>query len=377
MKRIYCVFALLLTYATGFAQLGGGVQSPQVHADRTVTFRFRPADTVKPQKVELSGGQFWTPGRVPMVRDTTGTWSVTIGPVVPNLYPYSFIVDGISVADPRNPDYFPNETFKNSLLDVIGDVPPLYSADKDVSHGTVSYRLYYSKSMDLMRNMVVYTPPGYEENTRKEYPVLYLIHGATDTEETWFKVGHVNQIMDNLIAKGQAEPMIIVMPYANAAPALQKENRTLDASKFGGDIFRNELIKEIIPYTEKQYRALKSSDKRAIAGFSRGGGQTLAAGAKHPEIFGYVAAYAPAIRGDQAALEASIGTTYASVDELKKLKLFTISTGMDDSLYPFSKIFSEVLTKNNIKHQTLFTSGGHTWMNCRLYITETAKQLFK
>src|SRR5262249_25548667 len=149
---------------------------------------------------------------------------------------------------------FPNERFKSSLLDVQGDTPPLYSLE-NIPHGTVSYRFYHSQSLGLERPLVIYTPPGYEENPKKQYPVLYLIHGMTDTEETWFKVGKVNFILDHMIAQGKAEPMIVVMPYANAYPDLVKKDKNIKVDVLITDIFTNELTKEIIPYTEKQYRA--------------------------------------------------------------------------------------------------------------------------
>ena len=148
-----------------------------------------------------------------MTKGAQGMWTVTVGPIKPDVYPYNFVVDGISVMDPANEYFFTNERFKGSLLDVQ-DNPPLIHALQDVPHGSVNYE-YYPAAVGTTGTLVIYTPPGYDENSAKKYPVFYLISGTTDTEETWFKVGKANLILDNLIAEGKAVPMIIVMPYGN------------------------------------------------------------------------------------------------------------------------------------------------------------------
>ncbi len=173
------------------------IDSPVVNADRTITFRIRAPEA---KQVQLSG-QFLDRNQ-PMSKDDAGVWSVTVGPVTPNLYPYNFVVDGLSVADPNNIDIFPNERFKSSLVDVPAqgtDQPPALYANQNVPHGSVAYHTYHSSVLDAMRPLLIYTPPGYTNSTEK-YPVLYLVSGTTDTEETWFKVGRVNSILDNLIA---------------------------------------------------------------------------------------------------------------------------------------------------------------------------------
>ena len=369
MKKLaFCFF--LFCYANVFAQPGRTpqIESPMVHADRTITFKLRAP---KADSVMLSA-QFLNSPRH-MAKDTSGVWSLTVGPVKPDLYPYNFSVDGLSVADPNNPFVFPNERFKSSLVDVPGDAPTVYSLE-NIPHGNVTYRYYHSKSLGLMRPLVVYTPPGYEES-KKSYPVLYLIHGMTDTEETWFKVGKVNLILDNLIAQKKAEPMIVVMPYANPYPDLLKKDKNTKVDLLATDIFSNEIRNEIIPHIEKLYRVNKTADQRAIAGFSLGGRQTLATGLGHPEMFSYVFGYAPAIFDRELA--DNMKSVYASADRLDKLKVFWLAVGKEDGLYAGTKAFDNLLTQNNIKHQTLYSEGGHTWMNCRLYITETAQLLFK
>lgn len=348
------------------------VVSPEVHADKTVTFRYLAPHA---QSVELNG-QFLKKN-LPMTKDENGVWSVTTGKVKPDIYPYEFIVDGVRVADPNNVDIFPNENFKGSLLDVKGNKPSVQDL-QPVPHGKVTYAFYHSNTLDLERPLLIYTPAEYAENPDKKYPVLYLIHGMTDTQETWYKVGRMNYILDNLIAEGKAEPMIVVMPYANAMPALMKKNPGMQMDMrnlMGTDQFTNEMLNEIIPFTEKNYRVKTDRESRAIAGFSLGGRQTLGCGLKHPELFAYVCPMAPAIFAQ--GMEQDFENTYAPAEQLRTLKLLWVGCGKEDSLYPGSQALVKLLKKNKVPCENLYTSGGHTWMNCRLYLATIAPKLFK
>ena len=234
-----------------------------------------------------------------MSRDSIGIWSVTVSSIKPDIYPYSFQVDGVTVMDPANVSFFPNERFKGSLVDVPGE-PALIHAMKDVPHGSITYE-YYPSVENTTGSLVVYAPPDYDQNANKKYPVFYLISGTTDTEETWFKVGRTNLILDNLIADGKAKPMIIVMPYGNikariAEQTLQPKPADL-TSREGADAtarakaFEDDLVKNIIPYVEKNYRAMEGKENRAIGGFSRGGGQTLRTAFNNIDKFSWVCAY--------------------------------------------------------------------------------------
>ena len=369
MKKIKCLFSLLAAFGLVSAAAAQGIVSPEIHGDNTVTFRFAAPAA---QKVELSG-QFLS-GNLPMVKGADGVWSVTTPPVAPDIYPYNFVADGTAANDPNNPLIFPNERFKGNLLDMPSS-PPLLHALQNVPHGRISYRYYYSESLDLVRPLLVYTPPGYDAAADKRYPVLYLIHGMTDTHETWFKVGRVNDILDNLIAQGKAQPMIVVMPYANAAPALMERDPALRADVMGTDQFTREIVHQIMPYMDRNYRTVASAEGRAIAGFSLGGRQTLAAGLGHPELFSYVCAMAPAIFPN--GLAESFERDYAPADALKRLKLLWIGCGVEDSLYAGSQALSEVLRTKRIRHETRYTPGGHTWMNCRIYLAEISQKIFK
>lgn len=341
------------------------VNSPVVHPDRTVTFYY-PARGAK--KVELTG-QFLR-GNQPLQADTNGVWSVTVGPVEPNLYPYNFIVDGVAVSDPNNVSLFPNERFKGSLLDVPSDPPSLH-AIQNVPHGDVTYCTYQSEKFGP-RPLLIYTPPGYRSGTDR-YPVLYLVSGTTDTEETWFKAGRANFILDNLIAHKKAVPMLIVMPYGNmgSTPA-----PTSPQAAEMYQVFSRELTGSILPYVEANCRVLAQPEQRALAGFSRGGGQSLFAGFANLDKFAWIGSYSAYLMPEVfnqhfSAFVESPGKAN------QQLKLLWLGVGTDDFLYRQAVTFDEFLTEKKIEHKRLVTGGGHTWMNARHYLAETLQLYFK
>ena len=348
-----------------------GVKSPEYNADGTVTFRCQAPNA---EKVLLECQMF--SGTREMVKDERGVWSVTVRPDVPDIYPYAFQIDGTQVADPNNMHIFPNEGFKYSLVDVRGQDPSVQDI-QDVPHGKVSYRYYYSKACGIERAMCVYTPAGYNPSGSEKLPVLYLIHGMTDTYETWFKVGKMNNILDNLIAKGEAKRMIVVMPYANPYPEMILQGKAQAYNSMDVQLTTKEFVEEVIPFIESNYNVIKDADHRAIAGFSLGGRQTLAAGLGNPDKFHYVAAYAPAIFGNEYETNFQNGT-YAPIKELQgKLKFMFLGTGKDDFLISASQGLDKYLTGEGLKHTFYNPAGGHTWMNCRDYLELTVKELFK
>lgn len=348
------------------------VVSPEYNADGSVTFRVNAPNA---SKVELECQMF--SGTRPMAKDANGAWSITVKPEVPDIYPYAFVIDGTKVADAANMFIFPNEGFKYSLADVRGPEPGIQDM-QNVPHGKVSYRYYHSDNCGgIERPMCVYTPAGYEPEGKEKLPVLYLIHGMTDTYETWFKVGHANIILDNLIAQGLAKRMIVVMPYANPyiemnASGLDKPYNAMDT-----DLITAEILKEVIPFVESNYNVYKDADHRAIAGFSLGGRQALACGLGNTDKFHWVAAYAPAIFGTEYESNFTNGT-YNSIKDIKRnLKFLWLGTGSEDFLIQASQGLDKYLTVNKVKHTFYNPGGGHTWMNCRDYLELTAKQLFK
>ncbi len=344
------------------------VVSPQVNSDNTVVFRFFSKTA---QEVKLSTQIEKSP--VAMQKDTAGVWSVTLGPVKPDIYPYHFIVDGTSVADPRNTAIFPNEGFQSSLVEITGDTPLVHTL-QNVPHGTVSYRYYNSPELGT-RPVVIYTPPGYEKDTKTKYPVLYLLHGTTDTEETWTKVGRANVILDNLIAQGKAKPMIIVMPYGRAYPVISKSSGSL--RNWDNLLeFKKDFLNNLVPFVESNYRVKADKDNRAIAGFSGGGGETLYLGLNNPEFAAWVCGFAPGMLKEEFERN-NAGAFSDPKATNKRLKLFWIGVGKDDFLYNVIKEYLQVLDEKQIKHETFISDGGHTWMNCKLYLNTILQKLFQ
>lgn len=359
MKHI--LFILLAVVISGVSavaqQRPPAISSPDVHKDHSITFRFFSRNA---KKVMVSGEFLAAP--VAMTKDTSGIWSVTVPPVKPDIYPYSFTVDSVQIADPSNTYIFANERFKRSIVDVPGDQPLVHSL-QNVPHGKISYRYYKSGTLGTTRQLLVYTPPGFNANGKTKYPVLYLIHGGSDTEETWTKVGRANLIADNLIAQGKAKPMLIVMPYGNVRPAPMAD-------------FTKDMVNDIVPFVEANYPVMKESKGRAVAGFSVGGGQTLNIGLTNPAMFAYVCSYAPYT----ATEEFQKNFSNWSPDAAKlnsQLKLFTVSVGTEDFLYEPVKKNIAMFQDKKIKVEPLIVPGGHTWMNCKLYLANTLPQLFR
>ncbi|MFZ0472791.1 MAG: alpha/beta hydrolase-fold protein [Bacteroidales bacterium] len=367
------VFAALLAvvlfpFETSGQPGGPEFISAEVLKDRTVIFRF-----MAPNAKEVKLSTQFISGQQNMTKDDKGIWSITLGPVEPDIYPYCFIVDGIQVADPRNSWIFPNEGFQNSLIEIPADTAQIYTV-QNVPHGTVSYRYYYSDELGT-RSLLIYTPPGYEQSLNESYPVFFLLHGTTDTEETWTRVGRANIILDNLIAQGKAKPMIVVMPYGRAFPVISKESGSLrnweNLQEFQKD-FKN----CILPFVEKNYRVRTDREGRAIAGFSGGGGTSLYIGLGNPDLFAYVCGYAPGMRREE--FDRNNAVPFADPELTNsRLKLFWLGCGQEDGLFGVFQEYLQVLDQKNIRHQTFVTTGGHTWMNCRKFLTETAQLLFR
>lgn len=358
MKRIfYILSALFFSCITINAQRPPSISSPDVHPDNTITFRYYSRTA---QNVFVSGEMLTA--RQPMTKDTSGVWSVTVGPVTPDIYPYSFWVDSVQLADPNNTLIFANERFKRSIVDIPGSTPLVHSM-QNVPHGKISYRWYKSATLGTTRQLLVYTPPGFNTNSKTKYPVLYLIHGGSDTEETWTKVGHANFIADNLIAKGLAKPMIIVMPYGNVRPKPMPD-------------FTKDVINDIIPFIESNYPVLTDSKNRAVAGFSVGGGQTLNIGLTNTDKFAYICSYAPYTATEE--FQKNFTNWAPDAEKMnKQLKLFTVSVGTEDFLYESVKKNLAMFKEKNVNVKSYIVPGGHTWMNCKQYLATTLQEIFK
>lgn len=361
--------SLLFICASVFSQLKAQPEfiSPQVNPDNTVVFRlYAPNANAVKLNTQIEKGS------VELIKEASGVWSAAIGPVKPDMYPYAFNVDGVQMADPKNTNIFPNEGFQNSLVEITGSKPLVHTL-KNVPHGALSYRYYTSPELG-QRPVVVYTPPGYEKNTNS-YPVLYLLHGTTDTEETWTKVGRAHIILDNLIAEGKAKPMIIVMPYGRAYPTISKSAGSLRNWDNLQEI-KKDFLNHLFPFINENYRVNKDRNSHAISGFSGGGGTSLFIGLSNPEIFSWVGGFAPGMlpnefdRNNAVAFENPKQTN-------KNLNLFWIGVGENDITYPVLKDYFKILDTKGIKYESYISDGGHTWMNCKLYLSILAQKLFK
>ncbi|HVR87412.1 MAG TPA: alpha/beta hydrolase-fold protein [Planctomycetota bacterium] len=352
---------LMLSLLLALEGQQAAVVSPEVKADRTVTFRLRAP---KASEVLLNGE--WKGGaRLAMTKDDQGLWSVTVGPLEADLYGYSFSVDGMTVTDPSNPVLKPMRSPRTSVVDVPGDPPRLHEY-QNVPHGTVRLHEYASKTLGGRRPLRVYTPPGYDQDPAARYPVLYLFHGSGDNEATWTSFGHAHLIADNLIAQGKARAMIIVMPDGHAV--VGPEARAKNVEMFGKD-----LLEDVLPFVEANYRTKAERESRAIVGLSMGGGQSLTVGLCHLELFAWVGGFSSAVSNPEASVAPALSDPAATNS---KLRLLWIACGKDDGLVKNAQALSEVLTRKEIRHELQITDGNHSWPVWRKYLGEFLPRLF-
>lgn len=299
-----------------------------------------------------------------------GVWSiVTPRAVKPGAWRYMFNVDGVSTVDPRNVNLSPNQSGPQSLLYVPGD----FSETKDVPHGAVATVRYVASTLgNARREMVVYTPPGYEKDSGTKYPVLYLIHGGGDTAVSWSTVGRANDIIDNLIAEKKVKPMIVVMPSGWTPSGRQV--MTSDATK---DPFSKEMIQDIIPHIEKNYRVAGNPENRALSGLSMGGIQTLNIGLHYLGTFRYVAVMSSGwvSESDREFFYKSEAAQIPKYNS--ELKLFWWGWGETDIARANGLSVIGKFKSMGVKMETMETPGGHEWTNWRLYLHEIAPKLFR
>ncbi|HEX7858898.1 MAG TPA: alpha/beta hydrolase-fold protein [Verrucomicrobiae bacterium] len=374
--------ALATTTSAVFAQ-GRGEQQPRIISpevkDGNVTFRIVAP---KAESVKLSGGDMPGVGQgKEMKKVTIGTnevWEVTMENVKPGYYRYNFSVDGLAVIDPRNPA---TSESNNNTWSLVGVPGAEFMDTQQVPHGAVSEVTYYSSSLKRFRRMHVYTPPGYESGAGK-FPVFYLLHGASDSDDSWTTVGRAGVILDSLIAAKNAKPMLMVMPAGHTGPF------RMGGARPPVDEFNEDFLKDVVPHIEKNYRVHTDRQNRALAGLSMGGGQTLNIGVPNLEKFAYLGVYSSGVFGitgrgrDGRPVE---GPTFeerhkAILDDAKLkegLKLFWFATGKDDFLLETSRATVEMFKKHNFNVTYKETEGGHTWIVWREYLNEFAPQLFQ
>ena len=366
MKRLTALIVALLIGVTMFAQqaLWGSapVVSPEIHGNNTVTFRFKAPKAVR---VQLTGdflpvqknAKFEAPGIVDLKEGQEGVWEYTTPePLKPELYSYSFIVDGLRVNDPANVYLIRDVSTLTNIFIIGGDRADFYKVNP-VPHGTVSRVWYDSPALGLERRMTVYTPAGYETGG-KRYPVLYLLHGMGGDEEAWISLGRTAQILDNLIAQGKAKPMIVVMPNGNASqeaapgessrgmvPPTMQLPKTMEGSY-------EQAFPEIVKFIDKNYRTVKSKSGRAIAGLSMGGFHSLHISKQYPDMFNYVGLFSAAIMPNKEAsspiYENMEGKLKVQFD--KNPALYWIAIGKTDFLYKANEEYRKLLDKKGYKY---------------------------
>lgn len=358
------------------APQGPQVVSPEVQADRRITFRLLAPQA---ESVKVAGGDIPGNGQggAAMTKGENGVWEATVGPVPAGAYRYNFNVNGLTVVDPRNPASSQSNNNVWSLVVVPGSA---VFDTRNVPHGAVAAVTYYSSALSKFRRMHIYTPPGYE-GSRDKLPVFYLLHGASDSDASWSTVGRAGFILDNLIADGKAKPMIVVMP-AGHTDLVRRPQETEEVVR--------DFDEAILPYVEKNYRAMTDRAHRAIAGLSMGGSQTLNIFAKNPDKFAYVGVFSSGLIGSFGpprpnapppppgpGWEESHKEFLDAAAAKKGLKLFWFSTGKDDGLVPTTKGTVDLFQKHGFTPVYAESEGGHTWLNWRDYMIEFVPKLFQ
>jgi enterochelin esterase family protein len=357
--RLTVVLAIVVASPV-LAQRGGpAVRSPEVAPDGRVTFRIAAPTATD---VRVSGDFLKAPET--LQKDEKGVWSVTVGPVSPDIYNYQLSVNGLAMTRAR--------------LDVPGASPRFFDL-RPVAHGAVEQRLYDSKTVHGVRRVFIYTPPNYARSSER-YPVLYLFHGAGGDESGWTENGRANLILDNLIADGKLKPLVIVMPYGYAYPPTSPLAEGPDAMKRQRDGFSRDLIEDLIPFVQANYRVHADRDHRAIAGLSLGGGQALGIGLSHTDVFSRVAGFSAALGAVTSPQAGGLDFKSLVADANKmneRLKLLWVGCGTDDTLFQSNKEFAQLLESSGVKHTFRVSDGAHTWQVWRRYLNEMAPLLFQ
>jgi enterochelin esterase-like enzyme len=345
-----------------------GLVSPDVHPDRTVTFRVRA-----PKATEVTlYGDWMSPGKPqPMTKDDAGVWTVQTAPLEANGHLYWFNLDGVAIADPVNPVIKLRQRTSASLVEIPAGAPAAWEL-RDVPHGTVVTEWHKSPVLQRTERVVLYLPPGYEKSSAR-YPVLYLVHGSGDTPESWVNAGHANFILDNLIADAKAKQMIVVMPAGHAVPFSAPRNGAVS----NNDLFEQYLVKEVIPMVEAKYRTASGSRNRVLAGLSMGGGHTIYTGFSHPDLFSALGIFSPGLPRDFDTKFAAVLKDPKPFDN--KVKTVWVACGDNDNTvqYPRVKTWAESLNQHGIPATFHTYSGAHTWPVWRSSLADFAPLIFR
>lgn len=396
MKKQTVLALLFLLSVASFAQqaLWGAqnIISPEVNPNNTVTFRLQApkasvvqitGDFLPTQQADGPYGKYDMAGIVDLKKGNDGLWEyTTTEPLTPELYSYSFIVDGFKTTDPNNVYLIRDVASLTNVFLVGGGRAELYKVN-NVAHGTVTRRWYNSPTLNMTRRITIYTPAGYETSSKK-YPVLYLLHGMGGDEEVWMALGRTAQILDNLIAQGKAKPMIVVMTNGNvsqeAAPgesALGFYKPTMQLPKTMEGTMETSFP-DVMKFIENNYRTVNSKSGRAIAGLSMGGFHSLHISKQYPDMFDYVGLFSAAIISSKDVKSPIYDdmATKLKIQFSKKPKLYWIAIGKSDFLYKANEDYRKLLDENGYKYTYYETTEGHIWKNWRIYLTEFVPMLF-
>ncbi|MGH9503505.1 MAG: esterase [Terriglobales bacterium] len=372
-------FPLLLVAATVWAQPQpvpaaqpeppAAITSPEVHADGSVTFRFRDPNAHE-VRLTLEGAK-----PAPMQKDDEGVWALTTAPLEPDFYGYAFVADGVSLIDPSNPLMKPNLLHTQSQVHVPGPASLPWEIG-DVPRGLVHHHFYKSGVVGDERDFYVYTPPGYDARAKRSYPVLYLLHGFSDDAGGWTAVGRANVILDNLIAQGKTKPMVVVMPLGYGAPEIVVAGPRAFATELGKknyDRFAQALFTEVMPRVEAGYRVSKDRKSRAIAGLSMGGTESLLTGLNNLDKFAWVGAFS------SGGIDEDFDTEFPGLDAKvnEKLRVLWIACGTDDRLIGLNRKVRAWLDSKGVHNTPIETPGGHVWMVWRRNLADFSGLLFR
>lgn len=336
-----------------------GLGSPEVHPDRTVTFRVRA-----PKSAEVSLYGDWMPvgHPEPMTKTESGVWTISTPPLEANGHLYWFNLDGLAIPDPINPIVKLRQRTSASLVE-IPSTPPAAWELRDVPHGTVSTLWHKSAVLNRTERMLVYLPPNYEKSSAR-FPVLYLVHGSGDVPESWVNAGHANFIVDNLIAEHKAKPMIVIMPAGHATPF----NAPRGGTPTNNELFESYLTQEVIPFVESTFRTAKGSLNRALAGLSMGGSHTMYTGFRHSDLFSALGIFSPGLPGE----------LNLKMTSPRWVKLIWISCGDKDNTVHYERIkqWAESVRPEGVSSSFHTYAGAHTWPVWRMSLSDFVPLLF-
>jgi enterochelin esterase-like enzyme len=356
---------VLLFCSASLAQLKEPSISPIVRADGSVALALNAAQA---DSVKVVGSLPGAPAL--MEKRADGIWRIELKSVEPGFYFYSFEVDGVQMIDPSN-RYIHLSMRPNTSTLVVPGERPLFYEERAVQHGTVRIHRHRSKVLADQRGYLVYTPPHYDHLSIERYPVLYLLHGYTDTEMSWYATGRANLILDNLLAERAAAEMIIVMPFGY--PPVQEGDGKGSWGEWFGRVtprFERYIVDELVGRIDKEYRTVSIAQGRAIAGLSMGGGQALYIGLKHSDTFSWVG-------GFSSAVSASLHFPLLQETLNEDLALLWVGCGREDFLYKNNSDFIAQLGSRGIRHVAHIGDGGHEWPVWHRYLREFAGLLFK